>query len=305
MLKIGVMGLGNIAQKAYLPTMAGTQTDVEWHLTTRNEEKGQALAAQYGFTHVHQTLAQLLAVKPDAVFVHTPTSTHEAIIRTLLEAGIHVYVDKPVATDMAVVRGLYALAEAKGLLLTCGFNRRFAPNNERLKAVAGKQTITSEKTRTHTLQDATFAVWDLMIHSVDTALWLMDEPVQAQRGRLVRDEAGNLRQGYLTVSGATSQVQVITNMDACANLEVVTVQGADVRRTSTDVLQLTENTTAGMTITHRPDWEPMLETRGFAPLTRAFLAAVRTGGENPVSPASAIASHQACAMLVTGNNEVR
>jgi virulence factor len=110
MLKIGVMGLGNIAQKAYLPTMAGMQDECEWHLTTRNQEKGAALAQKYGFTHVHQTLDELLAVHPDAVFVHTPTSTHADIIERLLSAGVNVYVDKPVATDVAVVQKLYALA---------------------------------------------------------------------------------------------------------------------------------------------------------------------------------------------------
>jgi virulence factor len=167
-----------------------------------------------------------------------------------------------------------------------------------LKDVAGKQMIVAEKTRTHTLQDAEFAVWDLMIHSIDTALWLMDEPVTARSGRLVRDAAGNLLQGYLTVQSEHSQVQVITNMDANANLEQVTVQGAAARLTSGDLLQLTASTTAGTTITHRPDWEPVLETRGFAAITRAFLTAVAQGGPNPVSPESAIASHQACADLL-------
>lgn len=298
MLKIGVMGLGNIAQKAYLPTMAGMQDQVEWHLTTRNQAKGESLAAKYGFTHVHQTLDELLAVHPDAVFLHTPTTTHAQIIRTLLNAGVNVYVDKPVTTDIAEVRALYALAAEKHLLLTCGFNRRFAPNNVALKQVTGKQMIVAEKTRNHTLQDAEFAVWDLMIHSVDTALWLLDEPVTAQSGRLVRDAAGNLLQGYLSVQSVHSQVQVVTNMDAAANIEQVTVQGQTARVASDDLLQLTTSTTAGTTISHRPDWEPVLETRGFAELTRAFVTAVRDGGANPVSPESAIASHAACAELV-------
>lgn len=298
MLKIGVMGLGNIAQKAYLPTMAGMQDQFEWHLTTRNQTKGAALAAKYGFIHVHQTLDELLAVHPTAVFVHTPTSTHEQIIKALLNAGVNVYVDKPVATDVQVVKDLYALAATKGVLLTAGFNRRFAPNNVELKAVAGKQMIVAEKTRAHTLQNAEFAVWDLMIHSIDTALWLMDEPALQQSGRLVKDADGNLLQGYLTIYGAHSQVQVVTNMDAHANLENVTVQGASERLMSTDLLQLTRYGTGSVTTSHRADWEPMLETRGFAEITRAFLDAVANGGQNPVSPESSIASHAACAALL-------
>lgn len=120
MEKIGVIGLGNIAQKAYLPVMASLQDKYEWHLTTRNVEKGQKLAAKYGFTHLHQTLDQLIAEKPLAVFVHTPTSTHENVIKQLLNAGINVYVDKPVSEDLQVVEELYKLADTNNLMLTCG-----------------------------------------------------------------------------------------------------------------------------------------------------------------------------------------
>ena len=298
MLKIGVMGLGNIAQKAYLPTMAGMQDEYEWHLTTRNEKKGKALAARYGFTHLHQTLDELIAVHPAAVFVHTPTATHPAIIRALLNAGIHVYVDKPVATDPAVVRDLYGLAASKNLLLTCGFNRRFAPFSLALKAMPDKQQITAEKTRVHAQQESAAALWDLMIHPLDTALWLADGDAATTAVHVRSDHAGNLQQAYYTADTGECRVSAVTNMDAAANLEEVTVQAVGGRKRSIDLLQLQTQTSAGSLLQHRPDWEKVLETRGFAPLTRAFLDAVSGKGPNPVSPESAIASHEACAELV-------
>ncbi|WPP09786.1 hypothetical protein SIN07_02710 [Pediococcus inopinatus] len=45
MKKIDVMGLGNIAQKAYLPVMASLQDQYEWHFCTRNDEKRRKLQA--------------------------------------------------------------------------------------------------------------------------------------------------------------------------------------------------------------------------------------------------------------------
>ncbi len=36
MLKIGIVGIGNICQKAYLPYMRQLK-EVEWHLFTRNQ----------------------------------------------------------------------------------------------------------------------------------------------------------------------------------------------------------------------------------------------------------------------------
>lgn len=38
MLKIGIVGLGGISKKAYLPYMRQI-ADVEWHLSTRNEKR--------------------------------------------------------------------------------------------------------------------------------------------------------------------------------------------------------------------------------------------------------------------------
>jgi Predicted dehydrogenases and related proteins len=297
MEKIGVIGLGNIAQKAYLPVMATLQDKYEWHLTTRNEAKGKMLEQKYGFKHFHQTLDQLIAEKPLAVFVHTPTQTHYQIIKQLLTSGINVYVDKPVSEDLAEVEELYHLATKKKLLLTCGFNRRFAPFDQQLKQIADKRTIVSEKIREEALQPTAFAIFDLMIHSVDTAVYLMDEPVQKVDNFLVTND-GNLEQGYITLTGAKSHVQIVTNMIGGSNLEMTTVQGLKTRQVVTNLNLLQTYQTGAVTQTSRPDWENTLVTRGFDPIIRAFLEAVSNNSENPVSPDSAILSHKLCFDLV-------
>ena len=38
-MKIGIIGLGNISQKAYLPVMMAMDKEIEWHLFTRDQEK--------------------------------------------------------------------------------------------------------------------------------------------------------------------------------------------------------------------------------------------------------------------------
>ncbi|WP_338231051.1 Gfo/Idh/MocA family protein [Companilactobacillus muriivasis] len=297
MEKVGVIGLGNIAQKAYLPVMATLQDKYEWHLTTRNEDKGEMLEQKYGFKHFHQTLDALITEKPLAVFVHTPTATHFEIIKQLLNSGINVYVDKPISEDLAEVETLYKLAADKGLMLTCGFNRRFAPFNQELKQISDKQTIVSEKIREKAVQETKFAVYDLMIHSVDTAVYLMDEKIKHVNNFLVTSD-GNLEQGYITLQGDKSQVQVITNMVGGSNLELSTVQSSQTRQVVTNLNLLQIYQTGRITQESRPDWENTLVTRGFDPIIKAFLAAVSNGTENPVSPESAILSHKLCNDLV-------
>nr|WP_225354213.1 Gfo/Idh/MocA family oxidoreductase [Lacticaseibacillus saniviri] len=90
MLNIGVMGLGYIAQQAYLPVYAANRQVVNWHLMTRNEEKLANIQQQYRFASATTSKEQLLAQDLDAVMIHTPTSTHTALIREFLEAGVHV-----------------------------------------------------------------------------------------------------------------------------------------------------------------------------------------------------------------------
>ena len=295
-LLIGVIGLGNIAQKAYLPVMATLQDQYEWHLTTRNAAKGQMLEQKYGFKNFHQTLDELIAVKPLAVFVHTPTSTHYAIIKQLLQSGVNVYVDKPISENLSEVEELYKLAETKKLMLTCGFNRRFAPFDQVLKQVTDKRTIMAEKIREVAVQPTKYAIFDLMIHAVDTAVYLMDESVKKVDNFLVTKD-GKLEQGYITLTGTKSQVQIITNMAGGCNLELATVQGTRTRQVVTNLSTLQTYQTGTVTQTARPDWENTLVTRGFDPIIRAFLQAVSTGSENPVSPDSAILSHKLCSDL--------
>lgn len=299
MIKIGVLGLGNIAQKAYLPVMAAMQDQYEFHLTTRNPEKRQQLAAEYGFTHTHATLDELMATQPAAVFVHTPTATHASIIKKLLLADINVYVDKPVSMDLQEVQGLYDLAAARHLLLTCGFNRRFAPLNQQLKAIPDKRLIMAEKVRETSDQDVETAVFDLMIHSVDTGLYLLDEPLVTTTGRIVATADGKLAQGYFTAQTAHEQLQVVTNMRGGVNLETSTVQASSKRAVVNNLSSLTTYQTAQTQTTTFPDWMPTLEKRGFAPLIRAFLTAVATHGSNPVDPTSAITSHAVCRHLLS------
>lgn len=300
MKKIGVIGLGKIAQKAYLPVMSELQNQFEWHLTTRNKDKGQFLKAKYNFSHLHQTLDQLIAEKPLAVFVHTPTKTHAAIIKKLLLSGINVYVDKPVSDDVGEVKELYKLAEDKNLLLTCGFNRRFAPYNQELKKISNKRMITVEKTREDVEQTVDQAIFDLAIHSIDTAFYLMDEPIEATRSRLVLKD-DKLAQMYFDAETKDSHIQVVTNMISGLNLEQSVVQGESQRSIVTNLSNLEKYTTGGVQQFSRPDWEQNLVTRGFKEIIMEFLRAVSEKLENPVSPKSSILSHETCYKIVYKN----
>lgn len=302
MLKIGVVGLGNIAQKAYLPVMAAMQDQVQWVLCTRDPEKLAHLQAKYGFTEAVSSVTALLALQPDAVFIHTPTATHAQLIKQFLTAGVHVYVDKPVSEDLAEVQALYQLAASQGLLLTCGFNRRFAPLNQQLCDAGTPSVVIAQKNRIHTAQPVCFAVFDLFTHVVDTALFLagpVDLATAKKSYTVATSDAGDLAHCGATVVTPEQTIYMLMNMDAGVNQETAEVQAATGIRQVVNLRRLQSATASSQTTMELPDWTPTLQQRGFSPLINAFVAAVADPTHpNPVSPTSSCQTHQLCTELL-------
>ena len=56
MKKIGIIGLGGISQKAYLPVMMAMGQEVEWHLYTRNQERLTEISQQYRVEHTYPSI---------------------------------------------------------------------------------------------------------------------------------------------------------------------------------------------------------------------------------------------------------
>lgn len=113
LLRVGMIGLGGIAHRAYLPVLA-TRADVELHLCTRNRETLDAIGDAYRIPHRYDDVDRLIGAAVDAVFVHAATSAHVHLVEALLDAGVHVYVDKPLADNADHARRLVDKAREAG-----------------------------------------------------------------------------------------------------------------------------------------------------------------------------------------------
>lgn len=81
-------------------------------------KRSETVSRHYGF-HVYPSFDALLADAAVEIVVNlTSIGSHYDTIRRALEAGKHVYSEKPVTTELARTRELFALAEARGLVLT-------------------------------------------------------------------------------------------------------------------------------------------------------------------------------------------
>lgn len=110
-LRIGVVGLGGIAQKAWLPVLGAAS---DWTLQgawSPTREKAERICKTWRIPYAGSL--QDLARECDAVFVHTSTATHYQVVSELLNAGVHVCVDKPTAENVQDAERLIELAARK------------------------------------------------------------------------------------------------------------------------------------------------------------------------------------------------
>lgn len=111
-MKIGLIGLGDIAKKAYLPVLSEKE-GIELVLCTRNGETLQQLASKYRIKESVRTIEELIKSNIDAAFVSTATEAHFEIAEELLENGIHVYIDKPISLHFEQTERIVQLAKKK------------------------------------------------------------------------------------------------------------------------------------------------------------------------------------------------
>ncbi|WP_405800927.1 Gfo/Idh/MocA family protein [Streptomyces sp. NBC_01506] len=293
-MKVGCIGLGDIAQKAYLPVLT-TLPGTELHLQTRTP----ATLARIGEIHHipderrHADLESLLAQGLDAAFVHAPTSAHAEIVTQLLEAGVPTFVDKPLAYELGDSERLVALAEERGTSLAVGFNRRFAPAYAQCLEHP-RDLILMQKNRIGLPEDARTLVLDDFIHVVDTLRFLLPGPVEHIDVR-TRARDGLTHHVVLQLSGdGFTAIGMMNRMNGSTE-EILEVSGQDTKRAVHNLAEIVDHK-GQPSVRRRGDWVPVPKQRGIEQCVLAFLDAVRAG--KTLSARDALATHELCERVV-------
>ena len=293
-MKVGCIGLGDIAQKAYLPVL-GSLPGVELHLQTRTPA---TLARVADGLHVpqdrrHTDLDALLAQGLDAAFVHAPTIVHPEIVTRLLEAGVPTYVDKPMAYELADSERLVRLAEERNVSLTVGFNRRYAPGYAQC-VDHPRELILMQKNRIGLPEEPRAMILDDFIHIVDTLRFLVPGPVEDVTVR-ARVQDGLLHHLVLQLSGDGFTALGVMNRLSGSVEEILEVSGQDTKRQVLNLAEVVDHK-GQPTIRRRGDWVPVARQRGIEQAVLTFLDAVRAG--KVLSARDALATHELCERVV-------
>ncbi|MFE7901222.1 Gfo/Idh/MocA family protein [Streptomyces sp. NPDC057424] len=298
-MKVGCIGLGDIAQKAYLPVLA-FQPGVELHLQTRTpatlDRVGEGL-------HVpperrHTALDSLLAADLDAAFVHAPTLVHPEIVARLLEAGVPTYVDKPLAYELDDSARLVALAEERDVSLAVGFNRRHAPGYTQC-ADHPRELILMQKNRIGLPEDPRSMILDDFIHVVDTLRFLVPGEVDDVTVR-ARVQDGLLHHLVLQLAGDGFTALGVMNRLSGSAEEILEVSGQDTKRQVVNLAEVVDHK-GQPTVRRRGDWVPVARQRGIEQAVLAFLDAVRAG--RVLSARDALETHELCERVVRAVQE--
>lgn len=192
-VKIGIVGLGNIAQTAHLPIL-GKLPDVEVVAVCDSERaRAQLVAEKYGIKRWYKDLDEMLAKEDEmaAVNICTPTKVHHDNAISALQAKKDVLVEKPVARTLMEASEINAAAKKYHRKLMVGMNSRFRPDAQILKTFIEENSIGKifyakagwfRKLQaqgiwlTRKEQSGGGVVLDLGIVMFDLAFWMMGYP---------------------------------------------------------------------------------------------------------------------------------
>ena len=236
-MKLGILGTGKIVQTL----MAGYRrlpVEKTYILATG---RSVSRAEKYGFDGVFTDYDALLNADIDTVYVALPNDLHYEYTKKALENGKHVILEKPATSNLRELEELYALAEAKGCILTEAVTTHHLPIFALLKRTLprlGQVKLANLQFCQYSSRYADFlagnvhpvfdpaksggALYDLNVYNLHAALALFGRPESWRYEANV--SRGIDTSGVLTLSYADKQVVCVAAKD-CGGPDVSTILG--------------------------------------------------------------------------------
>ncbi|MBE6052945.1 MAG: Gfo/Idh/MocA family oxidoreductase [Clostridium sartagoforme] len=291
-MKVAIVGIGSIAQKAYLPILSSIK-DVELLISTRNEKVLEEVSNKYKIDRAYNKLDNLLKEDFDAAIISTHADGHYEIAKRLLEKGVNVYIDKPITYNLKKSMEIEVLAKKKDLIAMVGFNRRFCPMVNKLKSKGKADIIVMQKNREYPPGDIRRFIVEDFIHVVDTLRFLMDEEIKSMDINFSKKE-NDLNNVVVTFKGDKTTAIGIMNRTAGITEENIEYMVNGNKYIVEDLVDFYEVNNKGKTKTTYGGWENTLYKRGFEDLITHFLTSVKDRKTPNPSIEDSIITHKIC-----------
>lgn len=138
---IAIVGAGNFTKMTMLPALKGTGANLQY-IVSAGGVNGTALAQKYEITNSTTDYNQVLTDSDvDIVMITTRHNLHANMVVDALDNNKHVFVEKPLALNLQELERIdESYQRSKGSLMI-GFNRRFSPHTEKMKALLGNSQM--------------------------------------------------------------------------------------------------------------------------------------------------------------------
>jgi virulence factor len=307
-MTVAVIGLGGIAEKAYLPILSARQ-DIELLLCSRNPQAVARYKDQYRIRRGTTHLEELLGWAPQAAFVLTPSSSHREMAEALLSAGVDVYVEKPLTLSLEDSRHLAELADRKRKLLMVGFNRRFAPLHRQARELWGERRIQMavfQKNRTSAYHPNLYQNHiDDAIHIIDTLRFFCGDGT-------ARHTSYQVEGGKLVGAASTIELKgggiglVLTSLQAGGWLETYALHGESTSLIVEAFARLTllgEDKQTAWEESYASAWQSTLKGRGFVDEIGHFFTCVQSRSQPQTSAWEALKTQELVEAMVAAGKE--
>ncbi|WP_087972517.1 Gfo/Idh/MocA family protein [Oceanobacillus rekensis] len=189
-LKMGIIGVGGIAQSRHIPAYLKFLEKVELvAVQDVNLVRAKEAAKTFNISRVYTDYRELFQAV-DAVTICTPNKFHAEISIAALEAGVHVFCEKPMAITAAECVSMLAASRKANKILSIAYHYRFMEAS--IVAKKAMQDIGEPLvTRVQALRRRKVPGWgvftnkemqgggsliDWGCHFLDLSLWLLDGP---------------------------------------------------------------------------------------------------------------------------------
>lgn len=192
-LRVGIVGLGWMAQVFHLPTLLKFQEVKVVAVCDREKSRSRLIAERFKINRHYTDVDQLLSKEElDAVIVCTSTDAHLPVTLAALSAGKDVFVEKPIARKYAEAVQMADAAREHKRKLMVGMNSRFRPDTMILKSFIEngelgkvfycktgwfKKLSSDQQWITRKDRSGGGVMLDLGIVMLDMALWMLNFPV--------------------------------------------------------------------------------------------------------------------------------
>lgn len=223
-MKIGIIGAGHIAE-IMAKTLCAMEDVVCYAVASRNLERAEAFAKQFGIVKAYGSYEELVAdPEIELIYIATPHSLHYAHAKLCIEHGKHVLCEKAFTRNTKEAEEIIALAKSKNVLITEAIWTRYMPSRQIIddlirSGIIGKAvTLTAnlgyviwQKERIAEPSLAGGALLDIGLYPINFALMHFGKDIKEVTSTAILSDKGVDLQNSITINYKDGKMAILNS----------------------------------------------------------------------------------------------